>query len=98
VPLRIAKGIQNKILEAMAMGIPVVATPAANAGIEARDKRQILLADSPEDFARAVLMLLKDSQLRKTIADNARQFVQDNFSWDKNLSKLDELIARLAKK
>ena len=98
VPLRIAKGIQNKILEAMAMGIPVVATPAANAGIEARDKHQILVADSPEDFARSVLMLLKDPQLRKTVADNARQFVQDNFSWDKNLSKLDELIARLTKK
>jgi len=43
-------------------------------------------------------MLLKDPQLRKTIADNARQFVQENFSWDKNLSKLDELIARLTKK
>ena len=98
VPLRIAKGIQNKILEAMAMGIPVVATTAANAGIEARDKHQILVADSPEDFARSVLMLLKDPQLRKTIADNARQFVQENFSWDKNLSKLNELIAQLIKK
>ena len=98
VPLRITKGIQNKILEAMAMGIPVVATAAANTGIEARDKHQILVADSPEDFARSVLMLLKDPQLRKTIADNARQFVQENFSWDKNLSRLDELIARLTKK
>jgi sugar transferase (PEP-CTERM/EpsH1 system associated) len=98
VPLRIAKGIQNKILEAMAMGIPVVATTAANAGIKARDKHQILIADSPEDFARSVLMLLKDPQLRQTIAANARQFVQENFSWSKNLSKLDELIARLTEK
>jgi sugar transferase (PEP-CTERM/EpsH1 system associated) len=98
VPLRIAKGIQNKILEAMAMGIPVVATTAANAGIKARDKHQILVANSPEDFARSVLMLLKDSQLRQTIADNARQFVQENFSWSKNLSKLDELIAQLTAK
>jgi sugar transferase (PEP-CTERM/EpsH1 system associated) len=98
VPLRIAKGIQNKILEAMAMGIPVVATTAANAGIEARDKREILVADSPEAFASSVLMLLKDPQLRKTIADNARHFVQDNFSWDKNLSRLDALIAKLTKK
>ena len=79
------------------MGIPVVATTAANAGIEARDKQQILVADSPEDFARSVLMLLKDPQLRKTIADNARQFVQDNFSWDKNLSRLDALIAKLTR-
>jgi len=97
VPLRMAKGIQNKILEAMAMGIPVVATTAANTGINARDKHQILVADSPDDFAKAVVTLLKDTQLRQTIADNARQFVQENFSWDKNLSKLDELIAQLTK-
>ena len=74
------------------------ATTAANTGIEARDMHQILVADSPEDFARSVLMLLKDPQLRKTIADNARQFVQENFSWDKSLSKLDELITQLTKK
>ena len=98
VPLRLAKGIQNKILEAMAMGIPVVATTAANAGIKARDKHQILVADSPEDFARSVLMLLKDPHLRKTIADNARQFVQENFSWGRNLGKLDELITQLTEK
>jgi len=98
VPLRIAKGIQNKVLEAMAMGIPVVATAAANAGINARDKHQILLADSPEDFAKSVVLLLKDKQLRRTIAENARQFVQENFNWEKNLSKLDELICRLTQK
>ena len=98
VPLRIAKGIQNKILEAMAMGIPVVATTAANNGIGARDKQHLLVADSPDDFARSVLMLLKDPQLRKTMADNARQFVQENFSWDKHLSNLDELITRLTVK
>jgi sugar transferase (PEP-CTERM/EpsH1 system associated) len=98
VPLRIAKGVQNKILEAMAMGVPVVATTAANTGIEAQDKHQILVADNPEDFARSVLMLLKEPEIRKTIADNARRFVQDNFSWDQNLSKLDTLIAQLTKK
>jgi glycosyltransferase involved in cell wall biosynthesis len=98
VPLRIAKGIQNKILEAMAMEIPVVATTVANTGINARDQHQILLADSPEGFARAVIMLLQDQQLRRTIAENARQFVQEHFNWEKNLSKLDILISQLIQK
>ena len=98
VPLRIAKGIQNKVLEAMAMGIPVVATRAANTGIHAQDGQQILLADSPQEFARAIMLLLHDVQLRRTIAANARQFVQDHFSWEKHLGTLDTLIERLTHK
>jgi sugar transferase (PEP-CTERM/EpsH1 system associated) len=95
VPLRIAKGIQNKVLEAMAMEVPMVATTAANRGIGARDKKEILLADSPADFARATLALLMNVGLRKEIATNAKQFVLKNFSWETHLRKLDDVIARV---
>lgn len=98
VPLRIAKGIQNKILEAMAMKIPVVATSNANSGINATDKTEIMLADSPDDFAKATVRLLKDSKLRDTITKNARDFVEKNFCWEKNLETLDNLISFIGSK
>jgi sugar transferase (PEP-CTERM/EpsH1 system associated) len=95
VPLRIAMGVQNKILEAMAMGVPVVATSVANRGINATPGQEILLADDPENFAAATTKLLNDRSLRETITNNAKQFIDQNFRWEKNLQKLDELIAKI---
>jgi polysaccharide biosynthesis protein PslH len=95
VPLRIAMGVQNKILEAMAMGVPVVATSAANRGINATPGQEILLADDPEHFAAAATKLLNDRRLRETITKNAKQFIDRNFRWEKNLQKLDGLIAEV---
>lgn len=97
VPLLIAKGIQNKILEAMAMEIPVVATTVANQGINARDKKEIMIADSPADFAKATLALLKDEKLRNKMAASAKRFIQERFSWDTNLKKIDEVVSSLIK-
>jgi len=91
-PLRLAKGVQNKILEAMAMEIPVVATSAANRGIGAIDQQEIIIADDPKAFAIATIQLLKEQNLGEAIAANAKKFVLENFSWDKNLCKLDVLI------
>ena len=92
VPLRIAKGIQNKVLEAMAMGIPVVSTSVANSGINAVDNRDLILADDPQSFADAVVKLLRNENVRRTIASNARGFVEKEFSWDRNLQQLDQAI------
>jgi len=92
VPLRIAKGIQNKVLEAMAMGIPVVSTSGANSGINAVDNRDLILADDPQSFADAVVKLLRNENVRGTIASNARGFVEKEFSWDRNLQELDRAM------
>lgn len=92
VPLRIAMGVQNKILEAMAMGVPVIATSVANRGINARHEREILVADEPESFAAATTRLLIDQSLRNSIRQNAKQFIEEHFRWEKNLRQLDELI------
>ena len=97
VPLRIAMGVQNKILEAMAMGVPVVATSAANRGINARHEREILVADEPESFAAATTRLLTDQSLRQAICDNARQFIDQNFRWEKNLKRLNDLISKVTR-
>ena len=58
VPLRIARGIQNKLLEAMATGLPVVSTTTARAGIEAQDGRDLFVADEPTGFAAAVVWII----------------------------------------
>ena len=93
VPLRIAKGIQNKVLEAMAMGIPVVSTSEANSGINAVHNRDLMVANDPQSFADAVVRLLRNEKLRRTIASNARGFVEQQFSWEHNLRQLDQAMA-----
>lgn len=96
VPLRIGKGIQNKVLEAMAMKIPVVATTSANEGINARHKKEIFLADTSDSFAEAVVLALSDAKLREDIANRARQFVEERFCWGKTLERLDSLVDTIA--
>lgn len=91
-PLRTARGIQNKVLEGMAMAKPVVATPAANEGINAPDGQAIVLADDPNSFCDAVGALLSPDMEAKTLGYNARQYVLENFSWQASLNSLDRVI------
>jgi sugar transferase (PEP-CTERM/EpsH1 system associated) len=94
VPLRIARGIQNKILEAMAMGIPVVATPQAFEGIEAQPGRDLVLGDNAEKFAESVIKLMEEVSLRKSFGDNARRIIEKNYCWTKNLSRFDSILTK----
>jgi sugar transferase (PEP-CTERM/EpsH1 system associated) len=93
-PLRIARGVQNKILEAMAMGKPIVSTSMAVQGIDAVNCEQLLVADNPKDFAQVVLRLLSDDEMRRELGSKARQFVKLYYDWRTNLMKLDQLITR----
>jgi sugar transferase (PEP-CTERM/EpsH1 system associated) len=95
VPLRLAMGVQNKVLEAMAMGVPVVATSVANRGINATHGKDIFIADDPESFATATTRLLNDPVLREMIARNARRFIEEHFSWEGNLNKLERLMSEI---
>lgn len=89
-PLRIARGIQNKVLEAMAMAKAVVVTSAAMEGIQANHAIQVPVADSPTEFAEQVIAYLQQPTV--TIAEN-RHFVQAEFSWQQNGQRLCQLIA-----
>jgi sugar transferase (PEP-CTERM/EpsH1 system associated) len=91
-PMRIARGVPNKILEAMAVGVPVVATTEAVKGISVRDGEDVLLGDSPENFAAQVIRLFSDSHLRTQITKRARQRVQEVYNWKKIGNQLDDLI------
>lgn len=90
IPLRIARGIQNKVLEAMAMGRPVVTTPQALEGIGALANREVLVAGQAREFAGQVIKLLDGDGAAMGRA--ARAFVQREFSWEANLPKVIDLI------
>jgi glycosyltransferase involved in cell wall biosynthesis len=92
-PLRIASGTQNKILESMAMRIPVVATPEAAKGIRAAPGRHLMVADNPETFAKHILDLLKNAELRERFATAALTQVERAHQWPLSMRILDDLLA-----
>jgi len=92
-PIRIARGIQNKVLEAMAMGVAALVTPQAFEGLEAEAGREIVVSPAePEEFAAVAIELLCDHQRRQDIARNARLMVEEQYSWDGRLQVLDDLL------
>jgi polysaccharide biosynthesis protein PslH len=91
-PLRIARGLQNKVLEAMAMRVPVVASPQAFNGINAVANRDLLVADGPEAFSRAAVSLLEDADRRERYAAAARACVEENHEWERILQGLEALV------
>ncbi len=96
VPLRVAGGISLEIVEALAAGCPVVATRLANSGVGARDGREIVLADRPEDFAAAVVRLLKSSGERERLGRAGRNWAREKFDREKSREKMLEAYRRIA--
>jgi glycosyltransferase involved in cell wall biosynthesis len=94
-PLLSGGGTRLKILEAMALGTPVVATSKGAEGLDATDGEQLLLADSPADFAECVIRLLKDESLRLEIAGKAGPLVQEKYNWGSALAEYSTLINTL---
>lgn len=83
VPLRIGGGTRLKIFEAMAMGKATVSTSVGAEGLPVRSGENIILADSPADFAHSVISLLRDAQHRRRLGNAARTLVQEKYSWSK---------------
>lgn len=91
-PLRTARGIQNKVLEAMAMARPVVASPAAFEGIDAVPGRDLIVAEGPRAEADAVLALLDDRIASSALGEAARARVIARYGWDAALAPLAEIL------
>jgi len=91
-PLRIARGIQNKILEAMAMARPVVASTECAAAVDAVFGQELLTATVPADFITEIETLLQDSKRCANIGKAARQMVLVRYSWDAHLSGMDQYL------
>ena len=93
-PLAIARGVQNKILESMALGVPVVASPVAAKGVDATAPAHLLVAADDATFAASVLDLLADPAHRRQLAEAGRRQVIAAHSWAASMKRLDQIIER----
>lgn len=98
VPLRAGSGTRIKILEAMAAGVPVVSTTVGVEGLPLRSNEDLLVADDVPGIANAILRMLKDGSLRRTLAENGMQRVTNDFSWKQSAVQFFHLTDSLSLK
>lgn len=91
-PMMIGTGMQNKLIEAMAMGIPCITTPLANNAINAIHNESIIVAQEKEEFVAAIHVLLNDHELYTKIANGGKKLVMEKFNWDQTTRILSGLI------
>lgn len=95
-PLAIGRGTQNKILESMAMGVPVICSKSAAGGVDALPGQHLLVAESPDQYADSIIRLLENADERRKLSIAARQRVLSSHSWPASMTKLDTIIGAVA--
>jgi glycosyltransferase involved in cell wall biosynthesis len=98
VPLLSGGGVRVKILEAMAMGVPVISTTIGCEGLDVRDGEHLLVADTPGAFARACAKVLQDKELAQHLTQNARQLILERYDAKIALRTLDSVYERAGKR
>jgi sugar transferase (PEP-CTERM/EpsH1 system associated) len=96
-PLRSGSGMQTKILESMAMGVPVVTSSMGVQALEASIGKDILVSDKPEEFAQKVISLLKDRERRQSIAQNSRKLVEEKYGWSTIVKRFDAIYKKIVR-
>ena len=94
VPMRMGSGTKLKVMEAMAMGIPVVSTSLGAEGIDVTVGQHLQIADAPADFAHCVVTLLNDSRERQRLAGNARRLVEEKYDWTTIVPSLEAIYTK----
>lgn len=97
-PIRNGRGTKYKVLEAMAAKLPVVTTPLGIEGIEAENKKQVLIAKTAGDLADKAVMLLKKSELEEKLAKSAFLLVKEKYNWQLISRNLDKIYQKLGKR
>ena len=95
VPLHVGSGMRVKILNALAMGLPVVSTSVGCEGIDVTDGENILIADDPAGFAEAITRLLGDRDLRQRLSEQGRALAVERYSWDRIYTMIGEVFAEI---
>jgi glycosyltransferase involved in cell wall biosynthesis len=90
--MQIGTGLQNKMLEAMAMKLPCVTTELVNNPIGTTHEKHLFVGQKPIEFAGFVKQLLNDEKLAETIGNNGHDFVRSHFSWAYHVKLLNEII------
>jgi len=93
--VRLGAGVQNKILEYMALGIPAITSSIGLEGLEAKANKDILVANQPQEYADAVIELTLNKKLRESVSINGREYVESNHSWNSRLSPIMQLFNKL---
>jgi glycosyltransferase involved in cell wall biosynthesis len=96
IPVRAGGGMRVRILESFARAAPVITTTVGLEGIDARPGLDVLIADSPEEFASSVIELLQDHELQQQLSSNGRCLVEEKYDWQVVLGSLDRLYQTLA--
>lgn len=91
-PLRVARGVQNKVLESMAMSVPVIASPQALVGLDVQSNVHVMSSQSAEDWAFAIQRIFTDPSWRRELSQAGRQYVELHHHWDTCLSKFACLL------
>jgi|TARA_B110000908_G_scaffold19869_1_gene22424 sugar transferase (PEP-CTERM/EpsH1 system associated) len=89
-PMQIGTGLQNKLLEAMAMEMPCVTSKLANNALNAKTNDEILIGNSKEEYAELIIKLINDSSKREALGKNGQTYVRNNFNWETSTKKLLE--------
>lgn len=95
-PLKIGTGLQNKLLEAMAMEKACVTTTLVNGALKANPENEARICDSNQEFVNAILELLEQKEMRNDLGVNARKFVVSNYSWSFSVKLLEEIIEKVS--
>jgi polysaccharide biosynthesis protein PslH len=93
-PLGIARGTQNKMLEAMAMGVPVVCSDEALRGVDAVHGEHLLAARAPQEYADAIVEIISNPARRAALAKAGRQRMQERHTWSHSMRRLDGIVER----
>jgi glycosyltransferase involved in cell wall biosynthesis len=97
-PMQIGTGLQNKLLEAMAMKVPCITSKLANSALCANDQTQVAIAHTPQEYADKILQLLNDSDMAATLAQNGYDYVLGKYAWDTYNVELEQILERVRDK
>ena len=92
-PMRFGAGTLNKVLESIALGVPVVATSIAVMGLPKILSKYIFVADTKEQFAYTVIKILNDSSVRNNLSKEGQEIIKNKFSWDRIVSDFENYLS-----